>query len=196
MPAASATTSGENAMGPTDNRQVWKPMLQDNELRRRLVRLVTNRVVAVQRLPPRVFDLLRLDESHPVTGPRIRTLACVLLCQICQALTRDPGPLRLGSVGLALGALPAMTPAQTVVWDIPEPHATFDVSLDDGSVTVVRRHGNPTGPRLVISHGTGLAVDLYVPFWSAFLDDFDLIVHDLRNHGWNDRGALANHTIP
>ena len=89
-----------------------------------------------------------------------------------------------------------MTPAQTVVWEIPEPHATFDVSLDDGSVTIVRRHGNPTGPRLVISHGTGLAVDLYVPFWSAFLDDFDVFVHDLRNHGWNDRGPLANHTIP
>ena len=89
-----------------------------------------------------------------------------------------------------------MTPAQTVVWDIPEPHATFDVPLDDGSVTIVRRHGNPTGRRLVMSHGGGLAIDLYVPFWSAFLDDFDLFVHDLRNHGWNDRGALANHTIP
>ena len=73
-----------------------------------------------------------------------------------------------------------MTQAQSVVWDIPEPHATFDVPLDDGSVTVVRRHGNPTGPRLVMSHGTGLAIDLYVPFWSAFLDDFDLFVHDLR----------------
>ena len=88
-----------------------------------------------------------------------------------------------------------MTPAQTVVWDIPEPHDTFDVPLDDGSVTVVRRHGNPTGPRLVMSHGTGLAIDLYVPFWSAFLQDFDLFVHDVRNHGWNDRGPLANHSI-
>ena len=89
-----------------------------------------------------------------------------------------------------------MTPAQTVVWNIPEPHATFNVPLDDGSVTVVRRHGNPTGPRLVMSHGTGLAIDLYVPFWSAFLDGFDLFVHDIRNHGWNDRGPLANHRIP
>ena len=89
-----------------------------------------------------------------------------------------------------------MMPAQTVVWDIPEPHATFDVPLDDGSVTIVRRHGNPRGRRLVMSHGAGLAIDLYVPFWSAFLDDFDLFVHDLRNHGWNNRGALANHTIP
>ena len=89
-----------------------------------------------------------------------------------------------------------MTPAQAVVWDIPEPLSTFDVPLEDGSVTIVRRHGNPAGPRLVMSHGTGLAIDLYIPFWSAFLDDFDLFVHDIRNHGWNDRGPLANHRIP
>ena len=28
------------------------------------------------------------------------------------------------------------------------------------------------------------------------LEDFDIIVHDIRNHGWNPVGALANHTIP
>ena len=89
-----------------------------------------------------------------------------------------------------------MSQAQPVVWDIPEPLSTFDVPLEDGSVSIVRRHGNPAGPRLVMSHGTGLAIDLYVPFWSAFVDDFDLFIHDIRNHGWNARGALANHTIP
>ena len=88
-----------------------------------------------------------------------------------------------------------MTQGQAVVWDIPEPLATFDVPLEDGSVTIVRRHGNPAGPRLVMSHGTGLAIDLYVPFWSAFLDDFDVFVHDIRNHGWNACGPLVNHTI-
>ena len=89
-----------------------------------------------------------------------------------------------------------MTQTQDVVWDIPEPLSTFEVPLEDGSVTVVRRHGNPAGARLVMSHGAGLAIDLYVPFWSAFLDDFDLFVHDIRNHGWNACGPLANHTIP
>ena len=83
-----------------------------------------------------------------------------------------------------------------MAWDIPEPLSTLDVLLEDDSVTIVRRHGNPAGPRLVMSHGTGLAIDLYVPFWSAFLDDFDLFVYDIRNHGWNTRGPLANHTIP
>ena len=35
-----------------------------------------------------------------------------------------------------------MTQTQDVVWDIPEPLSTFEVPLEDGSVTVVRRHGN------------------------------------------------------
>lgn len=82
------------------------------------------------------------------------------------------------------------------IWEIPQPRSTFTVRLDDGSLTTVRRHGNPTGPCLVLSHGTGLAIDLYVPFWSALLDHFDVFVHDIRNHGWNAVGALANHTIP
>lgn len=84
----------------------------------------------------------------------------------------------------------------TTIWEIPRPRSTFTVRLDDGSLTTVRRHGNPTGPCLVLSHGTGLAIDLYVPFWSTLLDDFDVFVHDIRNHGWNAVGALANHTIP
>ena len=82
------------------------------------------------------------------------------------------------------------------IWEIPQPRSSFAVPLDDGSVTTVRRHGNPVGPCLVLSHGTGLAIDLYVPFFSALLDDFDVFVHDIRNHGWNAVGALANHTIP
>ena len=78
---------------------------------------------------------------------------------------------------------------------IPGPLATCEVRLDDGSVTIVRKHGNPSGPRLVLSHGNGLAIDLYFPFWSLLLDDFDLVIHDIRNHGWNPLGALENHRI-
>ena len=47
-----------------------------------------------------------------------------------------------------------------------------------------------------MSHGNGLAIDLYYPFWSLFLDDFDVIVFDLRNHGANPLGDLAQHTVP
>ena len=87
------------------------------------------------------------------------------------------------------------TPPRTA-WEIPEPLATYDLRVDDDTVITLRRHGNPAGPRLVVSHGNGLAVDLYYPFWSLLTDDFDLIVHDLRNHGWNPLGPLARHTLP
>ena len=60
----------------------------------------------------------------------------------------------------------------------------------------MRRYGNPDGPRLLLSHGNGLAIDLYYPFWSLLLDDFDVIVFDLRNHGANPLGELGRHTFP
>ena len=82
------------------------------------------------------------------------------------------------------------------VWKIPEPHSVHDVRHDDGSVTRVRRHGNPGGPRLLVGHGNGLAVDLYYPFWSRFLDGFDVFVYDLRNHGWNAVGPRSGHNVP
>ena len=81
-------------------------------------------------------------------------------------------------------------------WQVPIPHSTLNVSMEDGTDIVLRRHGNPEGPRLVLSHGNGLAIDLYYPFWSLLMDDFDIIVYDLRNHGWNQVTSLGNHTIP
>ena len=82
------------------------------------------------------------------------------------------------------------------VWTLPEPLATRDVRLDDNTVTTVRRHGNPSGPRLILSHANGLAIDLYYPFWSLFADDFDVVIYDLRNHGWNTVGPRRDHNIP
>ena len=87
-------------------------------------------------------------------------------------------------------------PPETV-WEIPEPLSLCEVELDDETVTVARRHGNPDADlRLVLSHGNGLAIDLYYPFWSLLADDFDLIAFDLRNHGWNRVGNRRNHNIP
>ena len=82
------------------------------------------------------------------------------------------------------------------VYELPEPLSVLDVRLDADTVTTLRQHGNPSGPRIVMSHGSGLAVDLYYPFWSLLADDFDLVVYDLRNHGWNDVGAQNDHNIP
>ena len=83
-----------------------------------------------------------------------------------------------------------------LVWKVPEPLSTYDVRVDDDTIITMRQHGNPSGPRLVLSHGSGLAIDLYYPFWSRLTEDFDLIIYDLRNHGWNPVGDLRNHTFP
>ena len=88
-----------------------------------------------------------------------------------------------------------MTNAETV-WEVPQPLSTLDVPVDRDTVITLRRHGNPEGQRLVLSHGNGLAIDLYYPFWSLLTDDFDLIIYDLRNHGWNTAGTLENHNLP
>ena len=82
------------------------------------------------------------------------------------------------------------------VWKVSEPHSLCEVRLDERTFTTVRRHGNPAGPRLVLSHGNGLAIDLYYPFWSLLEDDFDVVTYDLRNHGWNSVGARRDHNVP
>ena len=82
------------------------------------------------------------------------------------------------------------------LWEIPEPISVHDVRVDNDTVITLRRHGNPDGPRLVMSHGNGLAIDLYYPFWSQLADDFDLIIHDLRNHGWNGVSTIEKHNVP
>ena len=82
------------------------------------------------------------------------------------------------------------------VWRLPEPHSVLDVPVDGDTVIKVRRHGNPAGPRLVLSHGNGLAIDLYYPFWSLLEEEFDLVLYDLRNHGWNEIGSQDGHNVP
>ena len=82
------------------------------------------------------------------------------------------------------------------VWEIPEPLSVREVRLDDRTVTTVRQHGDASGPRLVLSHGNGFAIDLYFPFWSLLADDHELIVYDIRNHGWNRVGELSDHNVP
>ena len=86
-----------------------------------------------------------------------------------------------------------MQPDSVTHWQIPEPLAIREARLYDGSVTWLRRHGNPAGPRIVLSHGNGLSADAYYPFWSLLVDHFDLVLYDFRNHGWNTVGNLEAH---
>jgi pimeloyl-ACP methyl ester carboxylesterase len=68
---------------------------------------------------------------------------------------------------------------------IPEPHAVVTVTSADGAVLRARRHGNPLGPRLFVSHGNGFGIDGYFHFWRRFLADFDVVALDMRSHGQN-----------
>lgn len=83
-----------------------------------------------------------------------------------------------------------------MVWELPEPVSVHEVQVDPETRILLRQHGNPVGPRLILSHGNGLAIDLYYPFWSLLADEFDLIVYDLRNHGWNNVSSLSGHNVP
>jgi pimeloyl-ACP methyl ester carboxylesterase len=77
---------------------------------------------------------------------------------------------------------------------VPKPNATLDLAMSDGAMLRVRRHGNADGPRLVLSHGNGFAIDGYYPFWRLFLREFDVILYDERNHGCNPPHQASGHT--
>ena len=79
-------------------------------------------------------------------------------------------------------------------FELPAPSTILDVTLDDGAVIRVRRHGKPDGVRLLLSHGNGFATDAYFPYWRHFLAQFDLMVFDFRNHGQNVPVVPPHHT--
>ncbi len=79
---------------------------------------------------------------------------------------------------------------------IPEPNDAATVELADGGTILLRRHGNPDGARIVLSHGSSFSADAYFPFWSLLLRDYDVVVYDLRNHGLNPLGDLGSHHMP
>jgi len=81
-------------------------------------------------------------------------------------------------------------------FELPVPRATLDLTMDDGAPIHVVRHGNPSGPRVVLSHGNGFASDSYFPFWRHMLARFDLALFDFRNCGRNPFHAAEPHNYP
>ena len=79
---------------------------------------------------------------------------------------------------------------------LPEPTATLDLVMDDGAPICVVRHGNPSRPRVVLSHGNGFASDSYFSFWRLMLERFDLALFDIRNCGRNPFHAARPHDYP
>lgn len=78
---------------------------------------------------------------------------------------------------------------------VPEPAQRFDIEMNDGAIIRVRRHGNPSGPRIFISHGNGFATNGYWQFWKLLLNDYDLIIYDQRSHGENPTHDLQAHKV-
>ncbi len=76
---------------------------------------------------------------------------------------------------------------------VPAPRESFDVELEDGARIRMRRHGNPAGVRVMVTHGNGFAADAYLPFWQLLAPRYDLLVFDFRNHGQNVPVEPANH---
>ena len=82
------------------------------------------------------------------------------------------------------------------IWELPQPNSILEVPMSDGALVYVRRHGDPDGQRMLLSHGCGLSIDTYYPYWSLLQDRFDLFVYDLRSHGWNPPGNIRAQNIP
>ena len=81
-----------------------------------------------------------------------------------------------------------------MTFNILTPAQTVDINMDDGAIIRLRRHSKGKH-RLLLSHGNGFAVDAYSPFWQLFLDSFEVIVFDIRNHGQNPLHHFAAHHI-
>jgi len=79
-------------------------------------------------------------------------------------------------------------------FELPAPSTVFDVALEDGAKIRMRRHGNPDGVRLFLTHGNGFAADAYYPYWQQLLHKFDVLVFDFRNHGQNVPAVPPHHT--
>jgi len=96
--------------------------------------------------------------------------------------------------GFVIGEMGCKPPGFPMGFEVPTPTMTFDVALNDGAQIRMRRHGNPDGVRLLVTHGDGFAADAYFPYWQHLLPRFDVLVFDFRNHGQNILVVPPHHT--
>jgi pimeloyl-ACP methyl ester carboxylesterase len=69
----------------------------------------------------------------------------------------------------------------------------FTIPMDDGALVACRHFARPGKTRLAITHGNGFAVDGYRVFWEPLLDQFDVVLFDMRNHGRSQRTGADGH---
>jgi pimeloyl-ACP methyl ester carboxylesterase len=80
--------------------------------------------------------------------------------------------------------------------EFPAPLRVIELAMADGAVIRIRQYGKLGGPRLALSHGNGLAIDGYLPFWGRLRERYELILFDFRNHGRNPLHIFAHHNWP
>jgi hypothetical protein len=80
------------------------------------------------------------------------------------------------------------------LFTVPPPAAAATLVMKDGALIRLRRYGRTGRTRLVLSHGNGLAINAYAPFWLPLAQDYDVVVFDMRNHGENPLHKLDGHT--
>src|SRR5437660_303615 len=76
---------------------------------------------------------------------------------------------------------------------VPRPAETAELTMSDGAVIRLRRYGEPGRLRLMLSHGNGLAINAYLPFWEPLIDGFELVLFDMRSHGENPTHDPTQH---
>ncbi len=78
----------------------------------------------------------------------------------------------------------------------PKPHRALELRMQDGAIILVRQHGIVGAPRLVLSHGNGLAIDGYLPFWEPLCKRYEVVLFDFRQHGRNPSNPAWAHGWP
>jgi pimeloyl-ACP methyl ester carboxylesterase len=87
-----------------------------------------------------------------------------------------------------------MTPASPTNAPTFPGERAFDIRLEDGASASVRVYGR--GPRIIASHGNGLAIDAFRSFWGALMADFEVVVFDFRHHGRSSPYRGVTHPWP
>jgi pimeloyl-ACP methyl ester carboxylesterase len=90
-----------------------------------------------------------------------------------------------------------MTPPASVTrgrtFDLPPPAATEVLRMKDGAAILLRRFGRAGATRIILSHGNGLAINAYAPFWMPLAERYDVVLFDMRNHGENPLHEESGH---
>lgn len=71
---------------------------------------------------------------------------------------------------------------------------TLEITADDDVTLRAQVCGPADAPRLIVSHGNGLAAGGYASFWRQLASDYQIVLFDFRGHGQSERGSPGSHS--